>query len=95
MCIVSTPKVGATNVPAPTDVSADGLTTGAAGISGNNVGVLGRLALSGGQRSARAASNASAGSADGSTTASTPGGTLGLPSNYLGAPVLGGLKPKL
>lgn len=95
MCI-STPKVGATNVPAPTDASAGSLQLGTANIAGRNTGILGRLALTGGQRSARAVStNDSAPTPTaGSDSSGTPGGTLGLPSNYLGKAIFGGLKPK-
>jgi len=94
MCI-STPKVGATNVPAPTDASAGSLTLGSASIAGRNTGVLGRLALTGGQRSARAVSNEGAPTPTaGSDSSGTPGGTIGLPSNYLGKAIFGGLKPK-
>lgn len=93
MCI-SAPKVGATNSPAPTDLSASNLQLGTSALFNQSGGIFGRLALTGGQQAQRAA-NASAGSASGSTTTSSPGGTLGLPSDYLGQPVFGGLKPKV
>lgn len=95
MCI-STPKIGATNVPAPTDVSAGSLQLGSADIINRSGGILGRLALTGGQRSARNDAAASAGTpTPGSSTAgATPGGTVGLPSNFLGQQIFGGLKPK-
>lgn len=93
MCI-STPKVGATNVPAPTDASANSLQLGTAALTRNG-GITGRLALTGGQRAARADAAATAGTPTDSTTSPAPEGTVGLPSDYLGRAVFGGLKPKV
>lgn len=93
MCI-SSPKVGATSVPAPTQTSAEGLQLGSAALINRSGGIFGRLALTGGKRAARAVANDSAGQPSGSTTTATPGGTLGLPTNYLGQAVFGGLGPK-
>lgn len=93
MCI-STPKVGATNIPAPTDASAQSLQLGSSAIINRSGGILGRLALTGGTRSARADAAASAGQPGAETTSSSPEGTLGLPSDFLGRGVFGGLRPK-
>lgn len=91
MCIAS-PKVGATSVPAPTQVSATGLQLGSAALINRSGGILGRLALTGGQRSARAQAGATAGTPEGGTTTNTLGGTAGLPSDFMGNAIFGGLK---
>lgn len=96
MCI-STPKIGASNIPAPTQVSATDLQLGTAALTNRSAGVYGRLALTGGSRgaAARQINQVSLPTQGPSTTADTPQGTLGLPSDYLGDPVYGGLKPKV
>jgi hypothetical protein len=90
MC-VSTPKVGATSSPAPTNISASGLTLGSAGLNNRSSGIFGRLALTGGARAARQVSADSSPTPGTGTTAASPQGTVGLPSNYLGQLVYGGL----
>lgn len=94
MCI-STPKVGATSLPAPTEQSATGITLGSAALfNQRQAGIYGRLALTGGQRATRQVA-ATAPQPTGATTQPQPGGTLGLPSDYLGQAVFGGLKSKV
>lgn len=94
MCIAGTPKVGAVSAPAPTDVTATNLQLGSAALINRSGGIFGRLALTGGARAARNPTidaGSEGNSADGG--GGTPGGTMGLPSNYLGTGVYGGLKP--
>lgn len=91
MCIPSPPKVGATSTATPVQTSADTLQLGTAALANKGAGIFGRLALTGGSRSARKVSKASSGTASGSTTSSTPGGTMGLPSDYAGQGVYGGI----
>lgn len=97
MCIGGTPKVGAVSTPAPTDVTATNLQLGSAALINRSGGIFGRLALTGGTRAARnpTLDAGSQGTPGGTSTGSTPGGTMGLPSNYLGTGVYGGLKPKV
>lgn len=90
MCI-ATPKVGNTNVPAPSQVSADGLQLGSAALINRSGGILGRLALTGGSRAQRQA-NATAGQPSGATTTNAPQGTSGLPSDFMGNAIFGGLQ---
>lgn len=98
MCIAA-PKVGAQNVATPVDQSASDLQLGTAAIINRQAGIYGRLALTGGQRSARnqvaKASLPTATSGAVNTTAPSPGGTVGLPSDYTGQAVYGGLRPKI
>lgn len=97
MCIAGTPKVGAVSSPIPTDVTATNLQLGSAALINRSGGIFGRLALTGGSRADRnpTLDAGSQGSPNDGSDATAPGGTMGLPSNYLGTGVYGGLKPKV
>lgn len=94
MCI-SGPKPGAGSPPPPTQLVADQLQLGTTAVQQRQAGQLGRAALTANTQTAqRQVTRASAPTPTGATVATSPAGTLGLPTNYTGAPVYGGLKPK-
>lgn len=80
MCFLPSPVKAEAAQPPPTNNVADNLQLGVSGVQSRNAGLLGRLALT----APKAHANTPGATPAAGNTSSTPGGTLGLPSDFGG-----------